>query len=176
MSILLLSTDWLLLARASLWRWGRTTTGRKKKVYWTNAHEGKKERQNVKMSHCCLLRTLVSETWLCVRPNSPKRPYNFHVQRVLILVLRVLEERRQLHFYTLQQLHIKTESHSLNVLRFIKLLIKIAFGLWMCTVGCLKVPYLFLCDSFHDGTKGRDSGYPHWAKTSRRARQRFYHS
>lgn len=66
---------------------------------------------------------LVSEARLCIRSDPPERPDDLHVQRVLILVLRVFQERCQLHFNTLQQ--------------------------------------LFLCDGLHDGTEGRNSGYPH---------------
>lgn len=52
-----------------------------------------------------MLRTLVPEAGLRVGPYSAECPDDLHVQRVLILILRVLEERSQLHFYTLQQLH-----------------------------------------------------------------------
>lgn len=35
---------------------------------------------------------------------------------------------------------------------------------WACGQFGSWFPHLFLCDSLHDGPKGRDSWYPHWAK------------
>lgn len=56
-----------------------------------------------------MVHTVVSEARLCVRTDPSKRPDDLHVQRVLILVLRVFKERRQLHFHTLQQLRTNTK-------------------------------------------------------------------
>lgn len=57
------------------------------------------------------IRTVVPEAGLCVGSDPAERPDDLHVQRVLVLVLRVLQERGQLHFHPLQQLHKTSISH-----------------------------------------------------------------
>lgn len=75
--------------------------------------------------------TLVSEARLCIRPNPSKRPDNLHVQRVLILVLRVFQEWSQLHLYTLQQLNTCKHKYY-NGFQFFQLILSAAL-LGLCT-------------------------------------------
>lgn len=58
------------------------------------------------------IRTVVPEAGLRVGSDPAERPDDLHVQRVLVLVLRVLQERGQLHFHPLQQLHKTSTSHA----------------------------------------------------------------
>ena len=57
--------------------------------------------------------TLISEPWLCIRPNSTECFYDLCMQRILVLILRVFQERSQLHFHSFQQL--KIEYHTVRL-------------------------------------------------------------
>lgn len=51
--------------------------------------------------------TLISESGFCIRTNSAKCFYDLCVQRMLVLILRVFQERSQLHLHSFQQLKIR---------------------------------------------------------------------
>ena len=135
MSILLLSTAWLLFPNASLWRCGNTTRGVKKTGGKVKSHEvhmrGRAKTLALvhystffniilwcfffffffkSIQYFCPPHKLIPKARLCIRSDPSKCPDDLHVQRVLVLVLRVFQEWRQLHFYALQQLHTHTQT------------------------------------------------------------------
>ena len=75
--------------------------------------------------------TLVSEPWFCIRPNSTKRFYDLCMQRILVLILRVFQERSQLHFHSFQQLKIGHRTvilWNVNIAELLKRKVHIAHG------------------------------------------------
>lgn len=106
------SADCWLLTKASLCKCGRTTG--KRNIWGKNYNNITKVCKNRavivdKLKNRCLYvllfkLTFISKSWLSIWTDSSKGFYYFCVQRVLVLILGIFQERGQLHFDSFQKL------------------------------------------------------------------------
>lgn len=154
MSILLFSAAWLLLASASLWRCGNTTKGEMEEIkgllkqWFEFLHNG------LRFIHSSLKRGSA------LGPTLPN-----------VLMISMCKECWSWYWGSSRKDAncIFTRSSSYieytNECRTVNIFVSFFFFLNRRQAACV-CSHLLLCDSFHDGPKGRDGGYPHWAGSS----------